>query len=126
MVFPFGVRLDVTGLGLRMAETVSVTPPPPPPSSSFGPEKAIAEYHDAQPVAERSGQTDVAQMQRIGDDQKRTAGEIHRVLVAYQQVLPVLSRGHQRVEDKCVGCRSDNADARDRALEIEIGTARRR
>jgi len=124
MVFPFGVRLDVTGLGLRLAETVSVTPPPPP--LSFGPEKAIAEYHDAQPVAERSSQTDVAQMERIGDDQKRTAGEIHRVLVAYQQVLPVLSRGHQRVEDECVGCRSDNADARDRALEIEIGTARRR
>ena len=74
------------------------------------PENVFTAYGDAEPIAEYSGEVDIAEPHRVGDDQKEAAEKIENVLVDNQHELLVLFRGHQSVEDEGVACRSHDAD----------------
>jgi len=90
------------------------------------PEKVLAHYHHAEPVAERSGKIDVGYLQCVGHDEHQTAEKVEYILIEDQRLLLVLFRGHHGVHDKGVGCRSDDSDDDDGATEVEISTTRRR
>jgi len=95
---------------------------PDPGAGDSPPGKRLAEQRGTQPVTRGSRQADVAQLHRVGYDQKDAAEQIKRVDVHDQHMFLVLLGGHQGVQDDRVGCRSHNSDDHDSALEIEIGT----
>jgi len=93
---------------------------------NWTPEKVFTEYNHTQPIAKHSGQVNVAKLQYVCYNQEQTAAEIKYVLVEDQQLFLVLIRSYHGVDDERVGCRSQDSDDDDCALEIEIYSTRRR
>jgi len=52
------------------------------------------------------GAVSVAKSGRVSGAQKDAADEIEQVLIEYQHLLLVLFRGHHRIQDQTIGCRS--------------------
>ena len=88
--------------------------------------QASAENQNAEPIATRSSKVNITKFYWIVYGQKRTGEKIESILVDNQNVLLVLFRGHQSVDDQCIGCRSYNSDDYDSAHEVELDTIWRR
>ena len=83
------------------------------------PNGILAEQCHAQPVARRSLQLQIAHLQRIDKRQKEAGDEIEEILVENEHVFLVLLGGEHRVQNECVGCRSDKSSDYYGALEVE-------
>jgi len=121
------LRTEKSAIQRRCFESAAVhIPAHPLRTENSPPHKRLTEDRRTQPVPGGSCQTDIDTLGRVRDDQEDAAEQVESILVDDEQVLFVLLRNNQRVDDDGVGCGADDSDGNDSALEIEGGSARRR
>jgi len=80
----------------------------------------FAEYYYTEPMTKHSRQVKITKPQQIKKDKKDATNKIECILVDNQNMLLVLFRHHQCIQDECVTTYPHNSYEKYSQLEVEF------